>query len=83
MPYVTSMERIAEARGESRGRVQGLANMLLKQLGRVCGPVPEDLAQRVGQLPATGLEALGEALLDFHTVQDVEAWLDKHGKLTQ
>jgi hypothetical protein len=78
MPYVTSVERIAEARGEARGKVEGGATVLLKLLARVCGPVPEELEQRVRRLPIERLEALGEALLDFRSLQDVQAWLDAH-----
>jgi hypothetical protein len=52
--------------------------VLLKLLARVCGPVPEELEQRVRRLPIERLEALGEALLDFRCLQDVQAWLDAH-----
>jgi hypothetical protein len=83
MPYVTSMEQIAEARGEAKGEAKGGANVLLKQLRRVCGSVSEDLEQRVRRLSVDGVEALGEALLDFRSAQDAEAWLDTHGDFTR
>jgi hypothetical protein len=56
--------------------VEGGATVLLKLLARVCGPVPEELEQRVRRLPIERLEALGEARLDFRSVQEVQAWLD-------
>jgi hypothetical protein len=74
MPYVTSVERIAEA----RGKVEGGASVLLAQLTKLCDPFPEDLGQRVRQLPIERLKELGKALLDFRSVQDVQAWLDAH-----
>jgi hypothetical protein len=86
MPYVTSVERIAEARGEARGKalgeargkVEGGAGVLLRQLRKLCGPLPEDLAQRIRCLPLERMEALGEGLFELRSLQDVQAWLDAH-----
>jgi hypothetical protein len=75
MPYVTSVERIAETRGG--------ANVLLKQLAKICGPVPEDIERCVRQLPIERLEALGEAMFDFHSLQDVQAWFDAQDGATR
>jgi hypothetical protein len=74
MPYVTSVERIAEAKGKARGG----ASVILGQFTKLCGPLPEDLEQRVRQLSIEGLKELGKALLDFRSVQDVQAWLAAH-----
>jgi hypothetical protein len=68
MPYITSVERIAEARGE--------ANVILRQLRKLCGPLPEGVEARVRKLPTERLEALGEAVLGLRSLQDLEAWLD-------
>ncbi len=72
MPYVTSVERIAEARGEARGG----ANVLLKPLAKLCGSLPEDTEQRVRKLPLRRLEDLGEALLAFRSLEDLHNWLN-------
>jgi len=68
MPYVTSVERIAEARGG--------VSLLLRQLGKVCGRLPEDVADRIRSLPFPQIEALGEALLGFQSLSDLQNWLD-------
>lgn len=78
MPFITSVERIAEARGEARGEAKGGAAVLLKQLKRICDTVPEELEQRIRHLPFERLEAMGEAIFDFHALKDVQAWLDAH-----
>ncbi|NLX95335.1 MAG: DUF4351 domain-containing protein [Rhodopirellula sp.] len=83
MPYITSVERIAEERGEARGEVKGGANVLLRQLARLCGPLPANLQQRVRQLPVDGQEMLAEAVFDFGSLQDLEAWLDSHQQSSQ
>jgi len=78
MPYVTSVERIAEARGKQDGKQEGVQSLLLRLLTRICGPVPDDLQQRLYRLPLEGLQELGEALLDFRSLDDLRAWLDAH-----
>jgi len=67
MPYVTSVERIAEARGR--------VSLLLRLLAKVCGPLPDDVADRVRDLPSRQIEELGEALLDFRSLDDLQTWL--------
>ncbi len=67
MPYVTSVERIAEARGG--------ASLLLRQLAKVCGHLPEDVTNRIRSLPFQQIEELSEALLDFRSLADLQNWL--------
>ncbi|MCR4410803.1 MAG: DUF4351 domain-containing protein [Thermoguttaceae bacterium] len=83
MPYVTSVERIAEARGRAEGEVQGSLNILLRLLARVCGPLPQEVEQRVRRLPVQRLEALAEAAVDFRSLHDAQVWLDTHERPTQ
>lgn len=78
MPYVTSIERLAKAEGLAEGKAEGGAGVLLPLLGRICGPLPEEIAGRIRSLPYPDLEALGKELLAFRTLEDLEAWLDTH-----
>jgi len=75
MPYVTSIERLAEARGEARGK----AELVTVLLSRICGGVPEELREQVFQLPTGLLEQLAEDLLQFQSLTDLQTWLDQHG----
>jgi len=70
MPYITSVERFAEARGEAR--------VLLAQLSEVCGTLPEDYEDRVRQLPSSALEGLAKSLLRFQSLGDLQSWLDRY-----
>jgi hypothetical protein len=74
MPYVTSIERLAEARGEARGR----ASVVLALLAEVCGPLAEQIEVRVRSLSAEQLEELAKSLLHFQSLADLEKWLDTH-----
>ena len=69
MPYVTSVERIAEARGA--------VGILLRLLAKACGPLPEDVADRIRDLPFGRMEALSENLLEFRSLADLQDWLDR------
>jgi hypothetical protein len=80
MPYVTSVERIAEERGEARGKMEGGAVVLLKLLARRFGPLPTEIERRVRQLPIERLEAFAEVVLEIGSLQDLRAWLDTHEK---
>ena len=67
MPYVTSIERNAEA----RGREQGGTIVLKRQLARICGTLPSDVEARVGQLTFEQIQVLSESLLDFRSLEDL------------
>ena len=62
--------------GRVEGRVEGGATVLLKQLTKRWGSLSEELQQQIRRLPLDQLAGLGEALLDFDSVQDLEAWLE-------
>jgi hypothetical protein len=64
--------------GMNKGRQQGELELVLRLLTRRLGRIsaPEDKAIR--RLPLSGIEALGEALLDFRTRADLSRWLKVH-----
>jgi len=61
--------------GEQEGRQKEGAALLLRLLRCRCGEVAPAMREHVTRLPLPQLEALGEALLDFHSVADLEQWL--------
>jgi hypothetical protein len=70
MPYVTSFERVGEARAETR--------MVLSLLSEVCGSVPKEFQDRVRELQSEDLQKLAKALLRFQSLADLQSWLDQH-----
>jgi hypothetical protein len=64
--------------GIERGIEQGERSLILRLLTRRVGPVPDRLTTNLQLLSLDQLEALGEALLDFTGLADVEAWLERH-----
>jgi predicted transposase/invertase (TIGR01784 family) len=62
-----------EAKAE--GKAEGEAGLILRQLNRRFGTVPTKVSARISRLTIEQLEQLGEALLDFTSLSDLEAWL--------
>ncbi|MBW4659769.1 MAG: DUF4351 domain-containing protein [Drouetiella hepatica Uher 2000/2452] len=54
-------------------------SLILRLLTRKVGNVPDRLQSQIDQLPIAQLEALGEALLEFASLADLEAWLVVQG----
>jgi hypothetical protein len=61
--------------GEQRGLQQGEQQLILRQLNRRVGEIDSSLIVKVKELSIEKLEELGEALLDFTSVADLENWL--------
>jgi hypothetical protein len=70
MPYVTSFERLAEARGK--------ADAYLLQLEEICGAVPEAAQLRIRELTNDQFKKLGKELLRFKSLGDLERWLEQN-----
>jgi len=68
-------EARGEARGEAKGEAKGEARMVVRLLNRRLGSVPEQFSAQIQQLTVSQLEDLGEALLDFTSLIDLENWL--------
>jgi predicted transposase YdaD len=61
---------------KEEGRQEGEANLVLRQLNRRIGGISAELSANIQSLSLENLENLGEALLDFQSVEDLEQWLE-------
>ncbi len=61
---------------KAEGRQQGEANLILRQLKRRIGEVSPQLSQKIKSLSIEQLENLGDALLDFQSMEDLEKWFN-------
>ena len=65
--------------GLQEGQQQGEATLVLRQLTRRrLGQLAPEMRSQIQQLPVEQLEELGEALLDFSSMQDLMGWLENH-----
>jgi predicted transposase YdaD len=63
--------------GREEGRHEEAANLVIRLLTKRVGKLPQDLRAAVADLPLPVLEELGEALLDFTSIAELQAWLAK------
>ena len=81
LEQMQAAERVGEARGEARGLELGLQQeraLVIKLLNRKFGNLPPQLQAQVSTLPIDRVEALGEVLLDFTSITDLETWLSQN-----
>ena len=74
-------EASGEARGEARGLERGLQQekaFVIRLLTRKLGNLTPQLQTQVSSLKIDTVESLGEALLDFTSVADLESWLSQN-----
>ncbi|MCA2609393.1 MAG: DUF4351 domain-containing protein [Microcystis sp. M27BS1] len=58
-----------------QGVQQEALKLVLRQLQRRFGEIPQNLEETIRNLPVERLEDLGLALLDFDTLTDLDNWL--------
>ena len=68
--------------GRQKGLHEGEANLVIRQLRRRLGELPESQCSQIKSFPVSQLEDLGEALLDFQSIDDLDDWLQKYTKLS-
>jgi Domain of unknown function (DUF4351) len=67
----------AKEEGRQEGRQEGKEDLILRLLNRRIGEIDTSLIERIQGLSIEQLENLGEALLDFSSIADLENWLNQ------
>ena len=63
---------------KAEGRTEEGQLLILKQLTRKLGSISPEVRSRVNGLTIEQLESLGEDLLDFTSMADLEAWFSQN-----
>jgi predicted transposase YdaD len=63
---------------KQEGEQEGEKNLLLRQLSKRFGKLGDVYITSINSLTIAQLEDLGEALLDFGDINDLEQWLKSH-----
>jgi predicted transposase YdaD len=61
--------------GREEGRKEEAKSLVLRQLRRLLGELPEEIFPKIQQLSLEKVETLAESLFDFSTLTDLETWL--------
>ena len=68
-------EQRGEVKGKNQGRVEEAIGLVTRQLTRKLGNVSPELLARIEALSLERVELLGEDLLDFTSIANLEQWL--------
>jgi predicted transposase/invertase (TIGR01784 family) len=69
---------LEQTRVYQEAQVDGEQRLVLKQLARKLGTITPEIRSRVSSLTIDRVESLGEALLDFTSIADLESWLNQN-----
>lgn len=73
-----------ERKGFAKGKREGEADLVIRLLRRRVGGISAEQQERIISLPLEQIEELGESLLDFTQLADLEKWLaDNKPKRTE
>ncbi|MBD2452765.1 DUF4351 domain-containing protein [Nostoc sp. FACHB-87] len=75
MEIVTSWMRQGIEQGIEQGANREARSLVLRLLSRKLGELPQEVRSQIDVLSLTQLESLGEALLDFSSLLDLNNWL--------
>jgi Domain of unknown function (DUF4351) len=68
-------EQRGEMKGKTQGRVEEARLLVIRLLNRKLGNVSPQLLAKIEALPPERVELLGEDLLDFTSIANLEQWL--------
>ncbi|MDJ0728898.1 MAG: DUF4351 domain-containing protein [Crocosphaera sp.] len=74
----TRVYREIKQEGREEGRQEGEKSLILRLLNRKVGELSPEVRQSLENLSIEELENLGEALLEFNSIADLENWLEIH-----
>ena len=74
-PWYNEILSRGRAEGKQEGKQEEAAALVLRLLARRFGQLPDDWTLTIGRLSLEQLGMLGEALLDFTTIEDLQNWL--------
>jgi predicted transposase/invertase (TIGR01784 family) len=69
---------LEQTRVYQEAQIDGEQRLVLKQLTRKLGTITPEMRARLSSLTIDRVESLGEALLDFTSMADLEAWLSQN-----
>ncbi|AFY58351.1 hypothetical protein Riv7116_5990 [Rivularia sp. PCC 7116] len=72
----TRVYREAKEEGREEGEQEATLRLVMRQLNKRFGELSEEMRSSISSLPLSNLENLSEALLDFTSLADLQAWLE-------
>ncbi|WP_049802839.1 DUF4351 domain-containing protein [Gloeothece verrucosa] len=73
-----NLSDLKQTRVYQEALAEGEANLILRQLNRRLSQIPPVQIEQIRGLSVEQLENLGEALLDFSSVEHLRRWLEEN-----
>ena len=80
LKYYRDLKNVIDS-AERNALAKGQRSLLLRQLSRKLGEVPEDLRDQVNQLSTDSLEMLGDEIFDLEDMEGLKRWLVNSGPM--
>ena len=80
MEMTTSWHQQGKEEGMEAGKHAGKEELVVRQINRHVGLIPQDTIELIDQLSSEQLNELGDALFGFESISDLDAWLLRHNK---
>ncbi|TVQ58834.1 MAG: Rpn family recombination-promoting nuclease/putative transposase [Spirulina sp. DLM2.Bin59] len=77
LKYYRDLNNVIDT-ARQEGEQTGQKTLIVRQLTRKLGTIPEPLQTQILDLNGEDIAALGEAIFDLHTIPDLETWLRSH-----
>lgn len=77
MPYISTIERMGEAKGEAKGKVEGKVELIGILLAHQVGTISAETAEEIKKLPIEQLDRLALDLMGFTSIVDLTNWLQQ------
>ena len=74
---ITYAREVGKEEGKEEGRLQGSIALVMRQLKKRFGEIPEVLSGKVENLFLEDLESLTEDIFDFNNLEDLSGWLEE------
>ncbi len=81
-PVIEIWRREGREEGREQGREEGQETLILRQLSRRFGTLPDAIVAHIQRLDSPRLLDLADALLDFSQYSDLTDWLAQHSEPT-
>ncbi|MEM1169229.1 MAG: Rpn family recombination-promoting nuclease/putative transposase [Cyanobacteria bacterium P01_H01_bin.35] len=75
---ISYAEQQGLVKGEAKGRLSEAIAFVMRLLKKRFPDIPTTITSQIENLPIEDLESLGEDLLDFNSLEDLESWLNYH-----
>ena|SRR5438046_6634488 len=75
MELITEWERQGREQGRQEGRQEEAFSIVQRVLTSRFGTLPQPIRKQIKALNLQDIEALADALLDFHSLADLKRWL--------